>query len=101
MAIQAKFTTIQGVELDTAYINFAPSPQVSKKITNGVKTYSFGGNATVYANKAFYDANDANKNHPIEGFSVTCAADLTNPIFDQLYAALKTNTRLTNVEDLK
>lgn len=94
MAIQAKITTIQGVELDTAYINIQ-NPQIIKQRTNGVNSYTFGGNANIYVSQALYAAG----NIPVECFGVTCALDLTKTIMDQAYAALKTYNRITNVSD--
>ena len=95
MAIQAKITTIQGVSLDTAYINIS-NPQIIKEKTETGNTYKFCGNACVYVNKEAYDTGKI----PAEGFSVVCDLDLTKDLFTQAYTALKTNERLTNVTDL-
>ena len=94
MAIQAKVTTIQGVSLDTAYINIS-NPQIIKTKTETGNTYKLGGNACVYVSKEAYDAGKI----PLEGFSVVCDLDLTKDMFEQAYAELKKNTRLTDVED--
>ena len=94
MAIKAKITTIQGVSLDTAYINIG-NPQIIKEKTEAGNIYKLGGNACVYVNKEAYD----NSKIPVEGFSVVCDLDLTKDLFTQAYAELKKNTRLTDVED--
>lgn len=94
MAIQAKIITCQGVALDTAYINIV-NTQLIKTTTAGVNTYQLGGNASIYVNKATYEAG----NIPLEGFSVVCDADLTKPVPDQIYAELKLNSRLSNITD--
>ena len=60
-----------------------------------MNSYTFGGNAQVYESKASYDAGLI----PLEGFPVECPLDLMKDVFTQAYAALKTNTRLTNMED--
>ena len=101
MAIQAKIQTIQGVILETAYINLA-NPQISKVKTDGVNSYKLGCNACVYASKEYYDAKILAKETPIpvEGFSVTCALDLSKNVLEQAYAELKLSTRLEDIVDL-
>ena len=94
MAIKAKVTTLQGVSLDTAYINSSNSQVIKTKTQTG-NVYKLGGNACVYVNKPAYD----NGKIPVEGFSVVCDLDLTKDLFTQAYTALKTNERLSNIVD--
>ena len=95
MAIQAKITTIQGVSLDTAYVNIG-NPQIIKEKTETGNIYKLGGNACVYVSEEAYDAGKI----PVEGFSVVCSLDLTKDMFEQAYTELKKNTRLTEIVDL-
>jgi hypothetical protein len=94
MAIQAKITTIQGLTLETAYVNIQ-SPQITKEKIEGINSYSIGGNTCIYASKATYDAGKI----PVEGFSVVCELDLTQNPIEQLYVQLKLNERLSEMED--
>ena len=115
MAIQAKIQTIQGITLETAYINLA-NPQISKVktevitpiedsiavTTTIVNSYNIGANACIYSNKEYYDAKILAKETPIpvEGFSVTCALDLSKNVLEQVYTELKLNPRLEDIVDL-
>lgn len=101
MAIKAKTTTIQGVILETAYINLA-NPQISKVKTDGVNSYNIGANACIYSNKEYYDAKILAKETPIpvEGFSVVCELDLSKNVLEQAYTELKLSTRLEDIVDL-
>ena len=94
MAIKATITTIQGLNLTSAYINLQ-SPQIIKAKIEGITTYKLGANACVYADKAAYDAGRI----PVEGFSVVCELDLAQNVLEQGYAELKASARLTEVED--
>ena len=95
MAIQCKITTIHGVQLPSAYINFAPNPQIVKQGTETGNSYKLSANACIYASKAAYDAGKI----PVEGFSVVCDLDLTGNVLEQGYAKLKQNERLSEIID--
>jgi len=107
MAIKCKITTVQGLELDMAYINIQ-SPQIMKVKTEVItpatdtdrattvstNAYKLGCNACVYVNKDAYDAGKI----PIEGFSVMVdQLDLNANVLTQAYDQLKLNERLTNI----
>jgi hypothetical protein len=92
MAIKAKITTIQGINLTEAYINIQ-NPQIQKVKTETGNIYKFGGNACVYASKTAYEAGKI----PVEGFSVVCELDLDGNIMEQAYVELANNERLENV----
>ena len=95
MAIQCKITTIQGVQLDTAYINIQ-CPQILKaKQEDGTNKYVFGGSACVYVCKECYEDNKI----PIESFSVSCDLDINDNMFNQAYDELKKNERLEEAVD--
>jgi len=95
MAIKAKVETIQGVILETAYINIQ-NPQIQKIKSEGVNSYKVGANACVYASKDAYNTGKI----PVEGFSVICDLDLTKNVLEQLYLELKLNPRLEDIVDL-
>lgn len=95
MAIKATITTIQGLNLTTAYINLQ-NPQIQKVKTETGNAYKFCANACVYADKPAYDAGKI----PVEGFSVVCDIDLAQNIMEQGYAQLKLSERLSDIEDL-
>lgn len=95
MAIQCKITTIQGITLDSAYINLA-NPQIIKAKTEGINTYTIGANACVYVNKDAYDTGKI----PLEGFAVTCDLNLDGNALTQAYTALKANSRLQNIVEV-
>lgn len=95
MAIKAKIETIQGIILETAYINIQ-NPQIQKIKIEGINTYKVGANACVYASKDAYNTGKI----PVEGFSVVCDLNLNVNALEQLYAALKLNQRLEEIVDL-
>jgi len=100
MAIQAKITTIQGITLETAYINIQ-NPQIQKVVTEHevnpatetVNTFKITGNACVYISKEAYDTGKI----PIEGFSVISDLNLDINPYTQAYAQLALNERLENI----
>jgi len=104
MAIKSTITTIQGINLTSAYINLQ-NPQIQKVKTiipatetepeSIVTTYKLGANACVYADKDAYDAGKI----PIEGFSVVCDIDLEQNVYEQGYTALKQSPRLSEIVD--
>jgi hypothetical protein len=96
MAIQGKITTIQGVSLDTAYINIQMPQIIKVKQGDNTNKYNISGNVCIYVDSVIYTAG----NIPIECFSITCELDLTKNPLEQLYTVLKSNTRLSNITDL-
>lgn len=95
MAIQCKIKTIQGVDLETAYINIQ-NPQIIKTRVEDSNNYSFCGNVCVYANQEAYNLNLI----PLEVFDIECALNIDQNIIVQGYEELKLNTRLENITEV-
>jgi len=87
MAINAKYMTSSGIELEDAYVNIA-TIYISKQINNGFMANLV---ANVYASQEAYII----QRKDVETFNLMFLVDDTTDIFSQAYELLKINPSFT------